>query len=72
VADQVEYTKHARLRIAQRNISEAEVEAVLRNPSYSYTDKAGNPVHVGYPAGRRIKVVVAKGSNPQKIITVAD
>jgi Domain of unknown function (DUF4258) len=72
VAERVEYTKHARLRMMQRNISEAEVEAVLSNPSYSYTDKAGNPVHVGYPAGRRIKVVVAKGSNPQKIITVAD
>jgi len=72
VADRVEYTKHARLRMAQRNISEAEVEEVLSNPSYSYTDKAGNPVHVGYPAGRRIKVVVAKGSNPQKIITAAD
>ncbi len=72
MADRVEYTKHARLRMAQRNISEAEVEEVLSNPSYSYTDKAGNPVHVGYPAGRRIKVVVAKGSNPQKIITAAD
>lgn len=72
MADGVEYTKHARLRMAQRNISEAEVEEGLGNPSYSYTDKAGNPVHVGYPAGRRIKVVVVRGSNPKKIITAAD
>ncbi|MBI3796350.1 MAG: DUF4258 domain-containing protein [Deltaproteobacteria bacterium] len=72
MAERVEYTQHAHLRMTQRNISEAEVEAVLSNPSYSYTDKAGNPVHVGYPAGRRIKVVVAKDSNPPKIITTAD
>ena len=68
----VEYTRHARLRMQQRRISEAEVEAVLKTPGYSYTDRAGNEIHVGYPAGRRIKVVVAKGSTPKKVITAAD
>jgi hypothetical protein len=72
VAERVEYTNHACVRMAQRHISEAEVNAVLSNPSYSYTDKAGNSVHVGYPGGRKIKVVVAKGSNPPRIITAAD
>ena len=56
----------------QRSISEAEVEAVLAAFQTHYQDKRGNDIYLGSPGGRRIKVVVAKGSNPPKIITAAD
>lgn len=66
------YSYHARLRMRERNISEDEVESVLNEYHTSYTDKKGNPIYVGHPNGRRIKVVVAAGSNPPHVITTAD
>jgi hypothetical protein len=66
------YSKHARLRMRQRVIAEVEVEDVLENYHTSYPDKDGNSILIGHPHGRRIKVVVAKDSNPPFIITVAD
>jgi len=55
-----------------RGISEAEVEGVLADYDTSYHDKDGNDILVGDVRGRRIKVVVAKGSNPPFVITTAD
>jgi hypothetical protein len=66
------YTHHARLRQQQRNIADAEVEAVLVSPEIQYSDRAGNPIYVGRPGGRRIKVVLRKDSMPAVVITVAD
>lgn len=66
------YSRHARLRMQQRSISEAEVESVLNNYHTSYADRDGNPIFIGHPNGRRIKVVVALGSDPPHIITTAD
>jgi hypothetical protein len=66
------YTRHARDRMRERGISEGEVAAVVTSPSVSYTDQAGNPIHIGYPGGRRIKVVLARGIVPVRIITAAD
>ncbi len=56
----------------QRKISEAEVEVVLAGYHTRYTDRTGNYILIGHPAGRRIKVVVVRDSNPPRIITVAD
>lgn len=39
-------------------------------PEITYSDKKGNPILIGHPDGRRIKVVMAKGSD--LVITVAD
>jgi hypothetical protein len=66
------YTAHARRRQAERDITDAEVEAVLDSPSIPYTDRAGNPIYIAHPGGRRIKVVVKKDSSPRVVITVAD
>lgn len=55
-----------------RNISEAEVEQVLGSYHTHYNDRVGNDIYVGRPGGRRVKVVVAKGSEPPLIITAAD
>jgi len=54
-------------------MSKEEIEYCLNNHTIDYTDKKGNPIYVvNTPGGRRIKVVVAKESNPVKVITAAD
>lgn len=58
--------------MALRGISEAEVEDALRSYHTHYTDRKGNDIFVGHPGGRRVKVVVARGSDPPLIITTAD
>lgn len=58
--------------MAERGIAEREVEAVLAEYHTHYPDKYGNDILIGHPGGRRIKVVVAKDSNPPRIITAAD
>lgn len=58
--------------MAQRSISEREVEQAIKQAHTSYTDRAGNPILIAHVDGRRIKVVVARGSDPPHVITVAD
>ncbi len=58
--------------MAQRLITEAEVEDVLMNFHTSYTGRNGNPIYIGRPNGRRIKVAVLKDSTPPHIITTGD
>ena len=48
------------------------METVLSDYHTSYRDREGNLIVIGHPGGRRVKVVVAKDSNPPRIITVAD
>jgi len=55
-----------------RSISETEVEEVLGSYHTHYNDRMGNDIYVGRPGGRRVKVVIAKGSEPPLIITAAD
>lgn len=66
------YTSHAREQMALRKITELEVEATLQDHHTAYTDKKGNPIYIGEPNGRRIKVVIRKDSDPPHIITAAD
>jgi hypothetical protein len=58
--------------MAQRRITEFEVEAVLADYHTHYHDVEGNDIMIGLPNGRRIKVVTARGTNPPHVITVAD
>ena len=58
--------------MAQRNISADEIVDVLNNCHTRYTDPRGSEVMIGHPNGRRVKIVVAQGSSPPFIITVAD
>ena len=69
---QLVYTAHARSRMQQRHITEEEAQEAWDHPEIAYADRRGNLVHVGRVRGRRIKVVVARGSDPPKVITVAD
>ena len=58
--------------MAVRRITEREVEAVLFEHHTRYSDKKGNDIFIGHVDSRRIKIVVAKGSMPPRIITAAD
>ena len=64
--------RFSRLRMMQRDISDAEVERAMADPDIEYADRAGNAIFVAHPEGRRIKVVVAKGSSPPRVITTGD
>ena len=68
----VRYTRHAREQMAFRRISETEVEEVIRQHHTHYADRKDNDIYVGHPGGRRVKVVVAKDSDPPLVITAAD
>jgi hypothetical protein len=68
----LQYTHHAKIRMAQRSISTDEIEYCLSNFYASYHDKGGNTIYVAYTQSkRRIKVVVSK-DNSNIIITVGD
>ncbi len=67
----LQYLPHARRRMRQRRISEAEVEACLQDHDTLYLDKKGNPKYRKYIGERCIKVVVQK-DNPNVVITAED
>lgn len=65
------FKRHALNRMAQRRIKRQDVEHVLENYDISHTDVKGNLCLTGNLIdGRRLRVVVAKDSNPLTIITV--
>ncbi len=67
----LQYLPHARERMKQRRISEAEVEACLQDHDVFSFDRKGNPKYKRDVGERCIKVVVQK-DNPSVIITVED
>lgn len=67
------YWPHARRRMRQRGITEAEVEHVLAHPEVEYPGNVpGRRVYVAHPNGRYVKVVFVVGTDPIEIVTVAD
>jgi hypothetical protein len=58
--------------MANRGIRREEVDDVVKNHHTHYHDRNGNDIYVGYPRGRRVKVVVARESDPPLVITAAD
>jgi len=61
------------MRMRQRRISEAEVEAVLADHHTDYPGNvSGRRVLIGHPNGRYIKVVIVEGTSPIEVVTVAD
>ena len=70
MTDEPIYTAHARLRMRQRAISAQDVSATLSSYLTRYTDRDGNAVYTADVAGRRLRVVIAAGSQPPRVITV--
>jgi hypothetical protein len=67
---EIHYTGHARMRMTERSVSETDIAVVLSDPDVRYTDADGNPNFVRFIDGRRIRVVIAAGSSPARVITV--
>ncbi|NWO16370.1 MAG: DUF4258 domain-containing protein [Corynebacterium sp.] len=68
--NELRLSKHARMRMADRNISEEDVRNVLRN--YSLSRKADESGKTVYEAdlGRIICVVIVEDSDPTFVVTV--
>jgi len=68
----INFTNHARDQMALRGISPAEVAQVVSDPDITYPDQYGNPCFVRWVAERRIRVVIAHGSESPRVITAID
>ena len=68
--NELRLSKHARMRMAERNISEEDVRNVLRN--YFLSREADEPGKTVYEAdlGRIICVVIVDDSAPTFVVTV--
>jgi len=73
---EVEYTRHALLRLGIRGIGRDEVEEVLRRPQHLYYDaSSGAMVAVGRRAGRPghwLIVVYTRAGGACRVVTVID
>lgn len=65
-----EFTRHARDRMARDEVTEDDVERVLSEPESIDYDRRGNRMAVSAVDGRGIVVIVARGSNPRRVIAV--
>jgi len=65
------YTDHARDQMADREISEEEVEFCLNNPEVTRPGEENTLILTAHPNGRYIKIVVPL-KKPRVIITAAD
>jgi hypothetical protein len=65
------YTDHARDQMADRGITEEEVEFCLNEPEITRPGERNTLILTAHPNGRFIKIVVPR-KKPRVIITVAD
>ena len=65
------YSDHARDQMADRGISEEEVEFCLNEPERTRPGERDTLILIAHPNGRFIKIVVPR-KNPRVIITAAD
>lgn len=65
------YTDHARDQMADRRITEGEVEFCLNNPEITRPGDRGTIILTAHPNGRYIKIVV-DGKRPRVIVTAGD
>lgn len=64
-------TNHARNRMIQRQIKKKDVDRVLDAYDMSYSDRKGNLCLIGeLENGKRLRLVIAKDSDPLEIITL--
>jgi hypothetical protein len=65
------YTLHARVRMAEYNVSEADIEHVLAHPAHvARSSHSHNLVYVGRAGGQQISVIVVPGSYPPRVVTL--
>ena len=65
------YTSHARDQMADRGITEEEIEFCLNEPEITRPGERDTLILTAHPKGRFIKIVVPR-KKPRLIITAAD
>jgi hypothetical protein len=65
-----DYTRHARERMAYYRVDEEEVEAVLRERTWTLPGSGRSRVLAALVGGRALAVVVAPGPWPPRVLTV--
>jgi len=58
--------------MTRRRITEADVELTISIADVEHSDRDGNPCYVRTVRGKMIRVVIARRSNPLRVITVID
>ena len=61
---------HALERMAERSITESDIITLIRNRAKPRRDVKGNPIYYGLVYGWTVQVVIAKASQPPRVITV--
>jgi RNA:NAD 2'-phosphotransferase (TPT1/KptA family) len=61
---------HALERMAERNITESDIGALIRNCPKPRRDMKDNAIYYGLIYGWTVQVVVTKASQPPRVITV--
>jgi hypothetical protein len=65
------YSAHARRRMAQRGLSETDVESVVAHPYRTVRSRrSGNLIYFGRVAGEDVAVVVVPGTVPLRVVTL--
>jgi hypothetical protein len=61
---------HALERMAERSITESDIVALIRNCAKPRRDVKGNSIYDGIIYGWAVQGVIAKASQPPRVITV--
>ena len=61
---------HALERMAERHITESDIVVLIRNCPKPRRDVKGNAIYYGLIYGWIVQVVIAKASQPPRVITV--
>jgi len=61
---------HALERMAERDITESDIVALIRNCPKPRRDVKGHSIYYGLVYGWTVQVVIAKASQPPRVITV--
>jgi len=64
------YTGHTREQMAERGVTSEEVEAVLRERTWSRPSTAGKRVLTAVVAGRAIDVVIVPTAHPPRVVSL--
>lgn len=64
------YSNHALERMDEREIMEADIVQLIRTCPKPRRDIDDNPTYYGLIRGWSVQVVIAQGSQPQRVISV--
>jgi hypothetical protein len=70
MAIEIRYSRHAKMRLIQRNLNEETVNEIIRNPDYTLDTFLNRKVSVKRISDKLWHVVYAKQENIIRVVTV--